>query len=76
MFRSKCANPPPDQAAPANPFANQNKVPGVKRVIAVASGKGGVGKSTCSVNLACALDSIWARKSACWIATFTGRAFR
>ena len=27
----------------------------------MASGKGGVGKSTCSVNLACALQSAWAR---------------
>ncbi|MGA1238309.1 MAG: Mrp/NBP35 family ATP-binding protein [Limisphaerales bacterium] len=39
----------------ANPMAGQNRVPGVKRVVAVASGKGGVGKSTVSVNLACAL---------------------
>jgi ATP-binding protein involved in chromosome partitioning len=50
----------PASTGTQNPWSQQNKVPGIRRVVAVASGKGGVGKSTVSVNLACALQQLGA----------------
>lgn len=66
------APPPPSRGTPGvqpvhahkppqgggSPMARQSEIPGVAAVIAVASGKGGVGKSTTALNLALGLRDL------------------
>lgn len=39
----------------SNPFSQQAPIPGIKKIIVVGSGKGGVGKSSVSINVATSL---------------------
>jgi len=54
---------PAAPAGPAGPgrMTQDERMPGVKAVIAVAAGKGGVGKSTVATNLAIALSKLGAK---------------
>ncbi|MEM1295525.1 MAG: Mrp/NBP35 family ATP-binding protein [Verrucomicrobiota bacterium] len=62
-------DPPQQQQPPAaggeGGVMADAKIPGVKHIIAVGSGKGGVGKSTVAANLAVALQKTGARVGLC-----------
>jgi len=56
---------PPNAATGSADKLPKSSIPGVKKIIAVASGKGGVGKSTVASNLAVALSKTGAKVGLC-----------
>jgi len=55
---SRIEQPAATAPKPAAGMAQQRTIAGVKHIVAVASGKGGVGKSTVAVNLALAMHAL------------------